>query len=155
LPSANPNVRNWLAKTPAVGPADWMSELAEPIAERPNVDIDADEPAPEARLVPEVSAVDDDVRVVNSDSCDVDDEDDIDEAAEASPGSASVSGVDNAKPSGVDITVVNGATVCALVPAEVVTAWTTAAAWAANPAGLVVCAGVVNALSTDAACAAA
>jgi hypothetical protein len=67
-----------------------MSELAEPIAERPNVDIDADEPAPEARLVPEVSAVDDDVRVVNSDSCDVDDEDDIDEAAEASPGSASV-----------------------------------------------------------------
>jgi hypothetical protein len=139
-------------RSPSQVTGDSGGGVAEPIAERPNVDIDADEPAPEARLVPEVSAVADDVRVVNSDSCDVDDEDDIDEAAEASPGSASVSGVDNAEPSGVDITVVNGATVCALVPAEVVTAWTTAAAWAANPAGS---AGMVNALSTDAACAAA
>ena len=109
LPNSNPIVRNCWTKTPAVGPTDRTSELAEPIAEMPKVDIDADEPVPEARLVPELSAVDDDVRVANSDIGDVDDEDDIDEAA--SPGSAS------GPAAVVDIAVVNGATVCALVPA--------------------------------------
>lgn len=159
LPSVNPNIRIWLARTADLGPRDPTSELAEPIAERPKVDIDAAEPAPEARLVPEVSAVDDDARVVNSDRGDADDEDDIEEAIEASSASASgaklLSGVDSEKLSGVDIAVVNGATVCALVPAEVLTAWATAAACPANPAGLAVCAGTVNGLSTDAACAAA
>ena len=84
LPSANPIVRNWAVKTAAVGPTDWTSELAGPIAETPKVDIDADEPVAEARPVPELSAVDDDVRLANSDIGDVDDEDDIDEVPIAS-----------------------------------------------------------------------
>ena len=133
LPSVNPNIRIWLARTADLGPRDPTSEPAEPIAERPKVDIDVAEPPPEARLITEVSAVDD-VGVVSSD-----DEDDIEEAIEASSASASgattvFSGVGNAKPSGVDIAVVNGATVCALVPAGVLAAWATAAACAANPA---------------------
>jgi hypothetical protein len=82
LPSADPNL---------------MSELAEPLIDMPEVDIDADEPVPDARLVPDVSAVNDDVRVVNDESGDADDVDDIDEAVEASPG--------------VDIAVVSGDTV--------------------------------------------
>src|SRR5262249_20432207 len=97
---------------------------------------------------------------VNSDSGDADDEDDIEEAIEASSASASgaqagVSGVDSAKLSGVDIAVVNDATVCALVPAGGLSAWATAADCPANTAGLVVGAGTANGLSTDAACAAA
>ena len=159
LPSVDPNIRIWLARTADLGPRDPTSEPAEPIAERPKVDIDAAEPVPEARLIPEVSAVDDDVRV-NGDSGNADDEDDIEEAIEVSSASASgattlVSGVDSEKLSGVDIAVVNGATVCALVPAAVLTARVTASDCAANPAGLVVDAGMVNGLSTDATCAAA
>jgi hypothetical protein len=53
------------------------------------VDIDVAEPVPETRLIPEVSAVEDDVTEVNSDRGDADDEDDIEEAAEASSASAS------------------------------------------------------------------
>jgi hypothetical protein len=82
LPTADPNL---------------MSELAEPIIDMPEVDIDPDEPVPDARLVPDMSAVDDDIRVVNDESGDVDDVDGIDEAVEASPG--------------VDIAVVSGDTV--------------------------------------------
>ncbi len=89
LPRVNPNIRIWLARTADLGPTDPTSEPAEPIAERPRVDIDVAEPVPEARLMPEVSAVDDDVRVVNSDSGDADDEDDIEEAIEASSAIAS------------------------------------------------------------------
>lgn len=90
-----------------------MSAPAEPIIDMPEVDIDADEPVPDARLVPDVSAMDDEVRVISGD---VDDEDDIDEAVEAGPGSALgaaavVSGVDTAELSGVDIAVVSGDTV--------------------------------------------
>jgi hypothetical protein len=48
----------------------------------PEVDIDADEAAPETRLVPEVIAVDDDVTVVKDESGD-DDETEV--AADASP----------------------------------------------------------------------
>lgn len=105
LPTADPNAWNWLPKTLAAGPTDRMSALAEPIIEMPDVDIDAPEPAPDARPVPDVSAVDDDVRVVSNDSCDVDDVDDIDEAVEARPtlGTAALIGV--------DIAVVSGATV--------------------------------------------
>jgi hypothetical protein len=102
LPSADPNTRNWLPRTLAAGPTDRMSAPAEPSIDRPDVDIDADEPVPDARLVPDVSAVDDDIRVVNDDSGDVDDVDDIDEAVEASPtlGTAALSGVDIAVVSG-------------------------------------------------------
>jgi hypothetical protein len=78
-----------------------MSAPAEPSIDRPEVDIDADEPVPDTRLVPDVSAVDD-VRVVNDDSGDVDDEDDSDEASPA---------LGTAAPSGVDIAVVSGDTV--------------------------------------------
>ena len=157
--SVNPNIRIWLAKTALLGPRDPPSEPAELIAEKPNVDIDAAELVPETRLIPEVSAVDDDVRVVTSVRGEADDEDDIEEAMEASSASASgakpLTGADSAKLSGVDIAVVNGATVCAPVPAEVLIAWATASDCAVNPAGLVVGAGTVNGLSTDAACAAA
>jgi len=66
LPSVNPNIRIWLARTADLGPRDPTSEPAEPIAERPKVDIDVAEPPPEARLITEVSAVDD-VGVVSSD----------------------------------------------------------------------------------------
>lgn len=150
LPSDSPNVRIWLARTADLGPRDPANEPADPIADRPEVDIDADEPEPETRLIPVV---------VRNDRGDVDDEDDIEEAIEASSASALgsatlVSGVDIAKLSGVDIAVVNGDTVCAPVPAAVLTAWATAWDCAANPAGLVVCAGTLNGLSTDAACAA-
>jgi hypothetical protein len=105
LPTANPNARNWLPKTLAVGPTGRMSAPAEPNIEMPDVDIDAPEPIPDARPVPDVSAVDDDVRVVNDDSGDIDDVDDIDEAVAARPvlGTAAVNGV--------DIAVVSGATV--------------------------------------------
>ena len=159
LPSVNPNIRIWLAKTPAVGATDRTSELAEPNAEMPKVDIDADEPAPEARLVPEVSAVDDDARVVISDSGDVDDEDDIDEAAEASPGSASdaavVSGADSTELSEPFIAVINGATVCAAVPAKVLVAWATAEAIEPTASTAVISGAAVNGVNVDAVCAAA
>lgn len=103
LPSAEPNAWNWWPKMLAAGPTDRMSAPAEPIIERPEVDIDAPEPAPDARLVPDVSTVDDEVRVVNND--DVDDVDDIDEADEARPA------LGTAALDGVDIAVVSGATV--------------------------------------------
>jgi hypothetical protein len=86
LPSVYPDVWNWFPKILATGLIDM-----------PEVDIDPDEPIPDARLVPDMSAVDDDIRVVNDESGDVDDVDDIDEAVEASPG--------------VDIAVVSGDTV--------------------------------------------
>lgn len=126
-----------------------MSAPAEPIIEMPDVDIDAPEPVPDTRLVPDVRAADDDVRVVNDESSDVDDEDDIDEAVEASPASGIPA------PSGVDIAVVSGATVCALVPAEVPAAWAAAAACAPNPPGLVLGSGGVKGVNVDAVCAAA
>jgi hypothetical protein len=102
LPTADPNAWNWLPKMLAAGPTDRMSAPGEPIIEMPDVDIDAPEPVPDTRLVPDVSAVDDDVRVVNND---VDEVDDIDEAVEARPA------LGTAAPNGVDIAVVRGATV--------------------------------------------
>lgn len=107
-PSADPNVGNWLPKA-LTGLTEFMSELAEPIIDRPEVAIEADEPAPEARPLP-------DVRVVNDDSGDVDDEDDVAEAVEvrlcnAFGAAAALSGVDVVAASGVDIAVVSGDTV--------------------------------------------
>lgn len=99
LPSVDPKDWNWLPKKLAVGPTDRMSELALAKAEMPEVDIDADEPVPDARLVPDMSAVVGDVRVVNDESGDIADaDDDIDEAVEAAL-------------SGVDMAVVSGDTV--------------------------------------------
>ena len=114
-----------------------MSELAEPSIEMPEVDIDADETAPDTRLVPDVSAVDDDVRVVKDDNGDVDDED---VAVDASPSRAL----------GV-ATELSCDTVCAPVPVEVATACVTVEAIPAKPAGLVVCSGAANGVNVDAA----
>ena len=120
------------------GPNVFISEPAEPSIETPEVAIDTDEAAPETRLVPDVTA-DDDVMVVKDERGDVEV---VDEAAivDANPGRAPGSAVE-----------LNGATVWALVPAEVLTACVTAAAIPPSPEGLVVCGGVVNGVNADAA----
>lgn len=101
LPAANPNVWNWLPKTPAAGLRDCANELDEPIDHMPKVDIGAAEPVP-TRLAADENAADE---AVHDDS---DDEDDVDEAAETSPDNmfvpvAVVSG-DIIEPSWPDIT---------------------------------------------------
>ena len=113
-----------MPKALVADPIEFMSEPAEPSIEMPEVAIERDEPVPETRLVPDVNAADDDVRVVNNDSGDVDDEDNVAGIA------AELSGVDSAE--------VSGDTVCAPVPAEVPAACVTAAACPLTPAGLVV-----------------
>ena len=137
LLSADPNAWNPLPKALVVDPIEFMSEPAEPSVEMPEVAIEADEAVPDTRLVPDVSAVDDEVIVVKDDSGDVDDEDNVAGIA------AEVSGVDSAE--------VSGDTVCAPVPAEVPAACATAAACPPTPAGLVVCSGDVNGVNVDAA----
>jgi hypothetical protein len=132
-----PDIWKPLAKMAVCGPNVFISEPAEPSVETPEVAIDPDEAAPETRLVPDVTA-DDDVRVVKDERGDVEV---VDEAiVVASPGRAPGSAVE-----------LNGATVWALVPAEVLTACVTAAAIPPSPEGLVVCGGVVNGVSADAA----
>lgn len=145
LVSAEPNAWNPLPKALVADPIEFMSEPAEPSIEMPELNIDADE------AVPDVTAVDDEVRVVKDDSGDVDVE--VDVAVDATPSSALgtaavVSGVDNAELSGVDTADVSGDTVCMPVPAEVVAACVTAAA---NPAELVVSGAVVKGANVDAA----
>src|ERR1039458_1650786 len=103
----------------------------------PEVDIDADETAPDTTLVPDVSAVDDDVRVVKDDNGDVDVDD---EAVDARPYSALGVAAE-----------VSGDTVCTPVPAEVPAACVTVVASPAKPAGLVVCSGAVNGVNAEAA----
>ena len=126
-----------LAKMAVCGPNVFISEPAEPSIETPEADIDPDEAAPETRLVPDVTA-DDDVRVVKDERGDVDV---VDEAiVDANPGMAPGSAAE-----------LNGATVWALVPAEVLAACVTAAAIPATPEGWVGCTGVVNGVSVDAA----
>jgi hypothetical protein len=137
LLSADPNAWNPLPKALVADPIGFMSEPAEPSVEMPEVAIEADEAVPDTRLVPDVSAVDDEVRVVKDDSGDVDDEDNVAGIA------AEVRGVDSAE--------VSGDTVCAPVPAEVPAACATAAACPPTPAGLVVCSGDVNGVNVDAA----
>lgn len=145
MPIADPNTGpDWI---------EYMSETAESGAARLEVDIDADEVvSPETRLVPEVSAVDEDVTVANGDSGDADE---TEVAAEASPCSALgiaavVSGVDNAEPSGVDNAELSGDTICMPVPAVVPATCVAAAASPVKPAELVVCSGAVNGVSADA-----
>jgi len=143
--SADPNTWNSLPNALVDDPIEFISGPAEPSIEMPEVDIDADQAAPETRLVPEVIAVDDDVTVVKDESGD-DDETEV--AADASPCStlgiaAEVSGVDNIE--------LSGDTTCMPVPADVPAACVTAAASPANPAGSVVWAGAVNGVNVDAA----
>ena len=85
LPSVYPDIWNWLPKTLATGLIDM-----------PELDIDPDEPIPDTRDIPDVSAVDE---LIQGDS---DDEDDIDDASPA---------LGIAAATGVDIAVVSGDTV--------------------------------------------
>jgi hypothetical protein len=133
----DPNTWKPLPKALFAGPIEFMSEPAEPSIEMPEVAIEADEAVPDTTLVPDVSAVDDEVIVVKDDSGEVDDEDNVAGIA------AEVMGVDSAE--------VSGDTVCAPVPAEVPAACATAAACPPTPAGLVVCSGDVNGVNVDAA----
>jgi hypothetical protein len=142
LLSVDPNAPNPLPKTLV----EFISEPAEPSVARPDVNIDADEPAPDTRLVPAVTAVDDEVRVVKDDSGDVEDDEDV--AADASPCIAlGIAALD----SGADNIELSGETVCTPVPAEVPAACVTAADIPANPPGLVVSSGRLNAVNVDAA----
>jgi hypothetical protein len=138
-------IGNPLPKALVAEPIELRSEPAEPSIETPEVDIAADVAVPDTRLLPAVSAVDDDVIVVNDDSGD-DDETEV--AVDASPCSALGTA---AEVSGVVAAEVSGDTTCRPVPAEVPAAWVTCAANPANPAGLVVSGGVVNAAIVDAA----
>ena len=107
-----------------------MSEPAEPSIEMPDVDIDADETAPDTTLVP-------DVRVVKDDSGDVDVEDEAVDARLSSKLGVAAE--------------VSGDTVCTPVPAEVPAACVTVVASPAQLAGLVVCSGAVNGGNAEAA----
>jgi hypothetical protein len=143
LPNAGLSAGKLVPNMLTAGPTVRISEPAEPNMDAPEAPSDADEPVPDARLAPEVRAVDDVVRPVNAVTGELA-EDDVDEA---------VSGVVAA--SGIDIAEVSGDTVCALVPAEVAAACPTAAACPANPAGLVLGSGGMNGVNVDAVCDAA
>lgn len=138
--SADPNTWNPLPEALVVDPTEFITEPAEP-------SIDADEAAPDIRLVPDVTAVDDELRAV-SDSGEVDVVvEDVAVAARPSSAvgtAADVSGAGNVELSGVVTADASGETICAPVPAEVPAACVTAAAIPANPAGSVVGSGVVN-----------
>jgi hypothetical protein len=143
-PSADSNAGSPLPRALVPDCSEYMSDAAEPGAERLDVDTDADEVIPDTRPVPEVSTVDEDVAVVNADSGD-DDETDV--AADASPctalGIAAVVSGDTIE--------LSGDTTCMPVPAVVPATCVAAAAIPVEPAALVLCAGAVNGISVDAA----
>ena len=134
---ADPYIWKLLANAPVAGPNAFISGPAEPNSEAPKVSIDADEAAPETRLVPDVTAVDD-VMVVMDDTGDVDDDDEniVDASPCRAPGIAAE---------------LSGDTVCAPVPTEVPAACVTAAAIPASPEEFVVSSGVVNGVNVAAA----
>lgn len=170
--SADPKSCIWLPNMFAAGLREFMNEFAELSIEAPSVPIDADDPAPDAKLVaefvPEVRPVDAEPRPNADDSGKVDDDEDVVKAVDAkTPDSAlgaaapelsgvvvtaELSGVEN-KVSWADTAEASGATVWAQVPAEVLAAWPTAAACPAAAVELVVGGGTDHGLSTDAACA--
>lgn len=122
------------------GPKVFASVPDEPSIDTPEVSIDADEAVPEATLVPDASvALDDDVGVVSEDSGVVDVEDDVIVDASACRALLGVAAE------------LNGATVCAPVPADVPADWVTAAASPAVPDGLVVAVGGVKGVNAEAA----
>lgn len=135
--SADPYTRTLLVSVAVAGLTEFISGPAEPSIETPEVTIDADEAAPEVRLVPDDAAVED-VRVVKEDSGDVEDVDDA--IVDARP----------CKAVGI-AAALSGDTVWAAVPAEVPAACVTAAAIPASPDELVVCSGVVKGVNVDAA----
>jgi len=134
---ADPYIWKLLANAPVAGPNAFISGPAEPNSEAPEVSIDADEAAPETRLVPDVTAVDD-VMVVMDDTGDVDDDDEniVDASPCRAPGIAAE---------------LSGDTVCAPVPTEVPAACVTAAAIPASPGEFVVSGRVVNGVNVAAA----
>ena len=109
------------------GPKAFAIDPEDPSIETAEVSIDAVEVVPEARLVPAVIAVLDDVEV-----------------EVVSDGSACTA-------VGVVATAVSGDTAWALVPAGVPAAWATAAAIPAVPEEVVVACGGVNGVTIDAA----
>jgi hypothetical protein len=139
----DPNAPNPLPKALVVEPKELMNEPAVPSIDMPEVSIGADEAAPDKAVVPDVTAVDDEVRVVKEDSGDVEDEVDVAADTNALGITALLSGADNVE--------LSGDTICTPVPAEVPAACVTAALSPANPAGLVVASGVVKAVNVDAA----
>jgi hypothetical protein len=161
LPNAGPNTWNPLPRV-LVDWTELLSEVAEPSIASPEVDIDAAEVVPDARLVADVSAaVDDELAAVKEDTGE---EDDVTETLDTSPCSAlgiaaelsgvdktELSGVETADVSGDETADVSGDTVCAPVPAAVPSAWVTAPA---NPLAAdeeVVGSGGMNAVNVDAA----
>ena len=134
---ADPDIWKPLENAVVAEPKLFISEPADPSIETPEVAIDTDDAAPEARLVPDVNA-DDDVRVVKEDIGDVEVE--VEATVDANPGRAPGTAAE-----------LNGATVWAPVPAEVLAACVTAAAIPATPEGLVLSSGVVNGVNADAA----
>lgn len=131
----DPDIWKVWANVAVAGPNVFISEPAEPSIETPEVAIDADDAAPETRLVPDVAA-DDDVRVVKEERGDVE----VEATVDANPGRAPGTAAE-----------LSGATVWAPVPAEVPAACVTAAAIPATPEGLVLSSGVVNGVNADAA----
>jgi len=135
----DPDIWKLVANVPVAGPKVFINGPAEPSSEAPEVSIDADEAAPETRLVPDVTAVDD-VALVTDDSGVVVDDDDEENIVDASPCRAPGIAAE-----------LSGDTVCAPVPAEVPAACVTAAAIPVSPEELVVSSGVVNGVNADAA----
>jgi hypothetical protein len=86
LPSAAAHIGSWLPRVLAAGLIEFISELAELNRDRPEAGIIADDPVPEASVVADVRALDDEVKLDNDDSGEVDDdEDEVAEAVNATP----------------------------------------------------------------------
>ena len=73
LPNTDPNTCNPLPAAALVDWTEFISELAEPSIAMPEEDIDADAAVPDSRLVPDVAAVDDELRVLTDETGDDDD----------------------------------------------------------------------------------
>ena len=138
-PRTVPDIWKLCANAPVAVPSEFISGLAEPSNETPEVAIDADAAAPETTLVAAVADVADveDVTDVAEDTGD-DDEDEaiVDISPCSAPGIAAE---------------LSGDTVWAPVPAEVPAAWVTAAASPVSPDELVDSTGVVKGVKADAA----
>lgn len=147
LPSADSNAGSWLPTALVPDRIEDTSDTTEFGVEMLAVDIDADEESPEARLVPELSTVVEDVTAVAVVRDDNGDDDETEVAADASPCSALgiAAGV-----SGVDRTELIGDKICMPVPAVVPATCVAAAARPLEPAELVVCSGAANGVSADA-----
>jgi hypothetical protein len=119
------NIGNPLPKVPAADPSDFTTDPEEPSIVTPEVSIDAEEVAPDARPCADASVVlDDDVEAVSDDSGEVELEVDV------------AAGVTACSALGV-VAVLNCDTVCAPVPA----AWVTEVPTPAAPDALVVVSG--------------